>query len=304
LKALEIKNLNKIYDNNLIALDNVSLNVNQGDFYALLGPNGAGKSTMIGIISSLVNKSSGSVKILGLDIDTHHSEAKKKIGIVGQEVNFNQFETVHNILLHQAGFFGLPYKDVKTNTEFFLKRLNLWDKRNEQGRNLSGGMKRRLMVAKALVNKPELLILDEPTAGVDTELRRSLWDFLIEINKNGTTIILTTHYLEEAERLCKNISIIDHGKIVRNSDMNSFLREVEIETFIFDLKDKLFEIPSSDNFKIIKIDDSTLSVQANKGISLNTIFNFFNENNIEILSMRNETNRLEELFLELTNNDY
>jgi ABC-2 type transport system ATP-binding protein len=304
LKALEIKNLNKIYNNNLIALDNVSLNVNQGDFYALLGPNGAGKSTMIGIISSLVNKSSGSVKILGLDIDTHHSEAKKKIGIVGQEVNFNQFETVHNILLHQAGFFGLPYKDVKTNTEFFLKRLNLWDKRNEQGRNLSGGMKRRLMVAKALVNKPELLILDEPTAGVDTELRRSLWDFLIEINKNGTTIILTTHYLEEAERLCKNISIIDHGKIVRNSDMNSFLREVEIETFIFDLKDKLFEIPSSDNFKIIKIDDSTLSVQANKGISLNTIFNFFNENNIEILSMRNETNRLEELFLELTNNDY
>jgi len=238
LKALEIKNLNKIYNNNLIALDNVSLNVNQGDFYALLGPNGAGKSTMIGIISSLVNKSSGSVKILGLDIDTHHSEAKKKIGIVGQEVNFNQFETVHNILLHQAGFFGLPYKDVKTNTEFFLKRLNLWDKRNEQGRNLSGGMKRRLMVAKALVNKPELLILDEPTAGVDTELRRSLWDFLIEINKNGTTIILTTHYLEEAERLCKNISIIDHGKIVRNSDMNSFLREVEIETFIFDLKDK------------------------------------------------------------------
>ena len=304
MKALEIKNLNKIYDNNLIALDNVSLNVNQGDFYALLGPNGAGKSTMIGIISSLVNKSSGSVKILGLDIDTHHSEAKKKIGIVGQEVNFNQFETIHNILLHQAGFFGLPYKDVKTNTEFFLKRLNLWDKRNEQGRNLSGGMKRRLMVAKALVNKPELLILDEPTAGVDTELRRSLWDFLIEINKNGTTIILTTHYLEEAERLCKNISIIDHGKIVRNSDMNSFLREVEIETFIFDLKDKLFEIPTSDNFKIIKIDDSTLSVQANKGISLNTIFNFFNENNIEILSMRNETNRLEELFLELTNNDY
>ena len=304
MKALEIKNLNKIYDNNLIALDNVSLNVDKGDFYALLGPNGAGKSTMIGIISSLVNKSSGSVKILGLDIDTHHSEAKKKIGIVGQEVNFNQFETIHNILLHQAGFFGLPYKDVKTNTEFFLKRLNLWDKRNEQGRNLSGGMKRRLMVAKALVNKPELLILDEPTAGVDTELRRSLWDFLIEINKNGTTIILTTHYLEEAERLCKNISIIDHGKIVRNSDMNSFLREVEIETFIFDLKDKLFEIPSSDNFKIIKIDDSTLSVQANKGISLNTIFNFFNENNIEILSMRNETNRLEELFLELTNNDY
>ena len=222
MKALEIKNLTKIYDNNLIALDDISFEVEQGDFYALLGPNGAGKSTMIGIISSLVNKSSGLVKILGLDIDTHHSEAKKKIGIVGQEVNFNQFETVHNVLLHQAGFFGMPFSKVKSNTEYFLKRLDLWDKRNEQGRNLSGGMKRRLMVAKALVNNPELLILDEPTAGVDTELRRSLWDFLIEINKNGTTIILTTHYLEEAERLCKNISIIDHGKIIRNSDMNSF----------------------------------------------------------------------------------
>ena len=244
MKALEIKNLTKIYDNNLIALDNISFEVEKGDFYALLGPNGAGKSTMIGIISSLVNKSSGLVKILGLDIDTHHSEAKKKIGIVGQEVNFNQFETVHNVLLHQAGFFGLPFSDIKKNSEYFLKRLDLWDKRNEQGRNLSGGMKRRLMVAKALVNIPELLILDEPTAGVDTELRRSLWEFLVEINKKGTTIILTTHYLEEAERLCKNISIIDNGKIVRNSNMNSFLREIEMETFIFDLK----KIGSGRNF--------------------------------------------------------
>ena len=216
MKALQIKNLTKIYDNNLVALDDISFEVEQGDFYALLGPNGAGKSTMIGIISSLVNKSSGKVNILGLDIDTHHSEAKKRIGIVGQEVNFNQFETVHNILLHQAGFFGMPFSEIKNNCEFYLKRLDLWDKRNEQGRNLSGGMKRRLMVAKALVNNPDLLILDEPTAGVDTELRRSLWEFLIEINKKGTTIILTTHYLEEAERLCKNISIIDRGKIVRN----------------------------------------------------------------------------------------
>ena len=285
MKALEIKNLTKIYDNNLIALDDISFEVEQGDFYALLGPNGAGKSTMIGIISSLVNKSSGLVKILGLDIDTHHSEAKKKIGIVGQEVNFNQFETVHNVLLHQAGFFGMPFSKVK------------------QGRNLSGGMKRRLMVAKALVNNPELLILDEPTAGVDTELRRSLWDFLIEINKNGTTIILTTHYLEEAERLCKNISIIDHGKIIRNSDMNSFLREVEIETFVFDLKEKTNKNFHSEDFIINKIDDSTFSVQANKGTNLNSIFDFFDQEKIEILSMRNETNRLEELFLKLTNND-
>jgi len=303
LKALEIKNLTKIYDNNLIALDNISFEVEKGDFYALLGPNGAGKSTMIGIISSLVNKSSGQVKILGLDIDTHHSEAKKKIGIVGQEVNFNQFETVHNVLLHQAGFFGLPFSDIKKNSEYFLKRLDLWDKRNEQGRNLSGGMKRRLMVAKALVNIPELLILDEPTAGVDTELRRSLWDFLVEINKKGTTIILTTHYLEEAERLCKNISIIDNGKIVRNSNMNSFLREIEMETFIFDLKEKTSKELFSEDFVINKINETTFSIQANKGTNLNSIFDFFDEEEIEVLSMRNETNRLEELFLKLTNND-
>jgi len=303
LKALEIKNLTKIYDNNLIALDNISFEVEKGDFYALLGPNGAGKSTMIGIISSLVNKSSGLVKILGLDIDTHHSEAKKKIGIVGQEVNFNQFETVHNVLLHQAGFFGLPFSDIKNNSEYFLKRLDLWDKRNEQGRNLSGGMKRRLMVAKALVNIPELLILDEPTAGVDTELRRSLWEFLVEINKKGTTIILTTHYLEEAERLCKNISIIDNGKIVRNSNMNSFLREIEMETFIFDLKEKTSKELFSEDFVINKINETTFSVQANKGTNLNSIFDFFDEEEIEVLSMRNETNRLEELFLKLTNND-
>ena len=198
----------------------------------------------------------------------------------------------------------MPFSDIKNNCEFYLKRLDLWDKRNEQGRNLSGGMKRRLMVAKALVNNPDLLILDEPTAGVDTELRRSLWDFLIEINKKGTTIILTTHYLEEAERLCKNISIIDRGKIVRNSDMNSFLREIEIETFVFDLKDKTSKNLFSQDFDIKKIDDSTFSVQANKGTNLNSIFDFFDQEGIEILSMRNETNRLEELFLKLTNNDH
>ena len=301
--ALNIQNLCKVYPKDLRALDEVNLKVNSGDFYALLGPNGAGKSTLIGIISSIVNKTSGKVEILGIDIDKNHALAKKKMGIVGQEVNFNQFETVHNVLLHQAGFFGLPFSDIKKNSEYLLKRLDLWDKRNEQGRNLSGGMKRRLMVAKALVNIPELLILDEPTAGVDTELRRSLWDFLVEINKKGTTIILTTHYLEEAERLCKNISIIDNGKIVRNSNMNSFLREIEMETFIFDLKEKTSKELFSEDFVINKINETTFSIQANKGTNLNSIFDFFDEEEIEVLSMRNETNRLEELFLKLTNND-
>ena len=301
LKALEIKNLTKIYDNNLVALDDISFEVEQGDFYALLGPNGAGKSTMIGIISSLVNKSSGKVNILGLDIDTHHSEAKKRIGIVGQEVNFNQFETVHNVLLHQAGFFGMPFSEIKKNCEYFLKRLDLWDKRNEQGRNLSGGMKRRLMVAKALINNPDLLILDEPTAGVDIELRRSLWDFLIEINNNGTTIILTTHYLEEAEKLCKNISIIDKGEIVKTSSMQSLLRELDTEIFIFDLKDQIDPKSISNSpFDIKILDTYQISVEINKSQSLNEIFRYLNENNLNILSMRNETNRLEELFLDLT----
>ena len=215
--ALEIKNLSKTYPGNIEALKNIDLSVLAGDFYALLGPNGAGKSTAIGIISSLVTKTSGSVEILGIDIDTNHSKAKRKLGVVGQEVNFNQFETVYQVLTHQAGYYGMSPKDIKKNTDYYLQRLGLWDKRNEQGRNLSGGMKRRLMVAKALVNNPDLLILDEPTAGVDIELRRSLWEFLQEINEDGTTIILTTHYLEEAEKLCKNISIIDHGQIVRLS---------------------------------------------------------------------------------------
>lgn len=302
MKALKINNLTKEYPNKVIALDNVSFEVEKGDFYALLGPNGAGKSTLIGIISSLVNKTSGSVEVLNMDIDSQHSEIKKKIGVVGQEVNFNQFEKVHNILLQQAGFFGLPFTDVKKNTEFYLKRLDLWDKRNEQGRNLSGGMKRRLMVAKALVNNPELLILDEPTAGVDTELRRSLWEFLVEINKKGTTIILTTHYLEEAEKLCKNISIIDKGEVIKSSDMSSFLREIEMETFVFDLAEAPKISLNSDLFTVKIINNTTISVSADKDVSLNSIFDYFSENKIEIISMRNETNRLEELFLELTNN--
>ena len=299
--ALDIENLCKIYPKNFKALDQVSLKVNAGDFYALLGPNGAGKSTLIGIISSLVNKSNGKVEILGIDIDKNHSLAKQKMGIVGQEVNFNQFETVYQILTQQAGYFGLDKKIVKTNSEYYLKALDLWDKRNEQGRNLSGGMKRRLMVAKALVNEPELLILDEPTAGVDIELRRSLWKFLKEINEKGTTIILTTHYLEEAEKLCKNISIIDQGKIVKTSSMNSLLKELESEIYVFEMKQTVPHDLKLDNLKINKIDEMTISVAVGKSKGIDEVLKIFQSNNIEINSIHNETNRLEELFLKLTN---
>lgn len=299
--ALDIENLCKIYPKNFKALDQVSLKVNAGDFYALLGPNGAGKSTLIGIISSLVNKSNGKVEILGIDIDKNHSLAKQKMGIVGQEVNFNQFETVYQILTQQAGYFGLDKKIVKTNSEYYLKALDLWDKRNEQGRNLSGGMKRRLMVAKALVNEPELLILDEPTAGVDIELRRSLWKFLKEINEKGTTIILTTHYLEEAEKLCKNISIIDQGKIVKTSSMKSLLKELESEIYVFEMKQTVPHDLKLDNLKINKIDEMTISVSVGKSKGIDEVLKIFQSNNIEINSIHNETNRLEELFLKLTN---
>ena len=299
--ALDIENLCKIYPKNFKALDQVSLKVNSGDFYALLGPNGAGKSTLIGIISSLVNKSNGKVEILGIDIDKNHSLAKQKMGVVGQEVNFNQFETVYQILTQQAGYFGLEKKVVKTNSEYYLKALDLWDKRNEQGRNLSGGMKRRLMVAKALVNEPELLILDEPTAGVDIELRRSLWKFLKKINEKGTTIILTTHYLEEAEKLCKNISIIDQGKIVKTSSMRSLLKELESEIYVFEVKEKVLHDLKLDDLKIKIIDETTISVQVGKSKGIDEVLKIFQSNNIEINSIHNETNRLEELFLKLTN---
>ena len=299
--ALKIKNLSKIYPGDLVALNNISLEVKKGDFYALLGPNGAGKSTTIGIISSLVTKTSGLVELMGIDIDVNHSKAKKNLGVVGQEVNFNQFETVSQILEQQAGYFGLARKIIKERSEYYLRNLGLWEKRKEQGRNLSGGMKRRLMVAKALINNPDLLILDEPTAGVDIELRRSLWDFLIEINNNGTTIILTTHYLEEAEKLCKNISIIDKGEIVKTSSMQSLLRELDTEIFIFDLKEQIDpESISNSPFDIKILDTYQISVEINKSQSLNEIFRYLNENNLNILSMRNETNRLEELFLDLT----
>ena len=299
--ALKLEGLSKTYPGNVEALKNISLQVESGDFYALLGPNGAGKSTAIGIISSLVTKTSGTVEILGIDIDKNHSLAKKKLGVVGQEVNFNQFETVYQVLSHQAGYYGMTSKEVTENSHYYLKALGLWDKRNEQGRNLSGGMKRRLMVAKALVNNPELLILDEPSAGVDIELRRSLWDFLREINEKGTTIILTTHYLEEAEKLCKNISIINEGSIVKTSSMNSLLSELETQNYLFELKTSFPYNIDHSRFNFEFLNDQLISVSVNQDNSLNQIINFFSENNIEVFNMTNETNRLEELFLNLTN---
>ena len=304
MEALTIKKLRKTYEGKLEALKGIDLNVEEGDFFALLGPNGAGKTTTIGIISSLINKTSGQVKILGIDIDQEHSLAKKNLGVVGQEINFNQFEKVGQIIRNQAGYHGLSYIQAKQNTEFFMKRLDIWDRRNEQARSLSGGMKRRVMVAKALVNRPKLLILDEPTAGVDIELRRSLWDFLQEINHElGTTIILTTHYLEEAERLCRNIAIIDKGEIIENTSMKGLLARLEKETFSMDLDIAIETVPIDEDFEFHLKDSKTLVVTVKKGQQLNEVFKTLSEQGIKVLSMRNETGRLEELFLSLVDSD-
>jgi ABC-2 type transport system ATP-binding protein len=299
MKALSISNLKKEYAGGLQALKGIDLDVEQGDFFALLGPNGAGKSTTIGIISSLVTKTSGQVKILDIDIDENHSLAKKKLGVVGQEVNFNQFEKVGDIIRNQAGYYGLSFKEARDNAKHYMRKLDIWDKRDEQARKLSGGMKRRVMVAKALVNNPDLLILDEPTAGVDIELRRSLWDFLTEINNSGTTIILTTHYLEEAERLCRNIAIIDSGEIVENTSMQELLTRLEVETFVFDLSKPISSIPNSLDFEMVLENPQKLKVTVGKGQGLNSVFQILSSSGIEISSMRNETGRLEELFLGL-----
>ena len=304
MEALTIKKLRKTYEGKLEALKGIDLNVEEGDFFALLGPNGAGKTTTIGIISSLINKTSGQVKILGIDIDQEHSLAKKNLGVVGQEINFNQFEKVGQIIRNQAGYHGLSYIQAKQNTEFFMKRLDIWDRRNEQARSLSGGMKRRVMVAKALVNRPKLLILDEPTAGVDIELRRSLWNFLQEINLElGTTIILTTHYLEEAERLCRNIAIIDKGEIIENTSMKGLLARLEKETFSMDLDIDIETVPIDEDFEFHLKDSKTLVVTVKKGQQLNEVFKTLSEQGIKVLSMRNETGRLEELFLSLVDSD-
>lgn len=300
MDALEIVDLKKTYANGFVALKGISLSIKEGDFFALLGPNGAGKSTTIGIITDLVTKSSGSVKIFGNDIDTNFSLAKTFVGVVPQEFNFNIFENVEDIIINQAGYYGISRKQATLRCEVVLKQLDLWDKRKQPARALSGGMKRRLMIARALVHEPKLLILDEPTAGVDIEIRRSMWTFLRKINEQGVTIILTTHYLEEAETLCRNIAIINHGQIVENTTMKSLLNKLSFETFIFDLAK-----PVTASTKIVKnsfayLDDTTLEVTIDKQENLNEVFSLLSKNDHVVLSMRNKTNRLEELFVNLT----
>ena len=302
MTALEINNLTKIYPNKLIALNSINLNVNQGDFFALLGPNGAGKSTAIGIICDLTRKTSGSVKVFGHCIDENNDAAKSCIGIVPQEINFSLFETCLEIVVNQGGFYGIKRSHATKRAEKYLRKLNLWEKRNERSRNLSGGMKRRLMLARALVHEPKMLILDEPTAGVDVELRRSMWDFLIDINQQGVTIVLTTHYLEEAESLCKNIAIINHGKIVENTSMKELLSRLNKETFIFDLNDPIKELPNLDDYNLKLIDTTTIEVEVDRERNINKLFEILTKKNINITSMRNKTSRLEELFLKLLNN--
>ena len=297
--ALEIDNLKKIYSGGTEALKGISLKVNEGDFYALLGPNGAGKSSTIGIIGTLVTKSSGNVKIFGIDLDENVAQAKSMLGVVSQEINFSQFEKVLDIVTTQAGFYGIKKSIAQPKVEKMLKRLGLWDKRHNQARTLSGGFKRRLMIAKALIHEPKLLILDEPTAGVDIELRREMWDFLKEINSNGTTIILTTHYLEEAEQLCRNIGIIDHGEIVVDTSMKELLRKLDVQGFVLDLEDPLKEVPTIKDYSLRLEDPLTLIAAVNKEKSINNLFDELNMLNIKVKSMRNESNRLEELFIEM-----
>ncbi|KXJ55499.1 MAG: ABC transporter [Colwellia sp. Phe_37] len=298
LPALEISGLTKTYKGGFQALKGIDLTVKQGDFFALLGPNGAGKSTTIGIITSLVNKTAGSVAVFGHDIDQALEAAKSFIGLVPQEFNFNQFESLMKILVNQAGYYGVERKIAEQRAEKYLKQLDLWEKRNDAARMLSGGMKRRLMIARALMHEPKMLILDEPTAGVDIELRRSMWGFLRELNEQGITIILTTHYLEEAEMLCRNIAIIDSGIIVENTDMKSLLAKLDVETFVFDLKPN--SAPKElDSLSSRVIDDHTLEVDVNKSQTINAIFTELNKQSLEVLSMRNKSNRLEELFVSL-----
>jgi len=297
--ALCITNLHKEYKSGLKALKGVDIKVKEGDFFALLGPNGAGKSTILSIICSLVKKTSGKVSVFGESIDHDFSIVKKNIGVVPQEFNFNQFEKVFDIISTQGGYFGIPRKLSEERAEKYLKLLGLWDKRDQTPRMLSGGMKRRLMIARALVHEPKLLILDEPTAGVDIELRRSMWKFLKEINEKGTTIILTTHYLEEAEHLCRNVAIIDRGEIIQNTSTSDLLRQLNAEFFIFDTYKNLSELPSMNGYKGRIINDNSFEVEVKKNKSLNVLFANLTAQGIEISSMRNKTNRLEELFVSL-----
>ncbi|MTD41873.1 ATP-binding cassette domain-containing protein [Erwinia sp. CPCC 100877] len=301
--ALELKELKKVYSTGVQALRGIDLTVEEGDFYALLGPNGAGKSTTIGIITSLVNKTSGKVKVFGYDLDTDLVRAKQQIGLVPQEFNFNPFETVQQIVVNQAGYYGVSRKEALKRSEKYLKQSNLWEKRNERARMLSGGMKRRLMIARALMHEPRLLILDEPTAGVDIELRREMWEFLRELNESGTTIILTTHYLEEAEMLCRNIGIIQSGTLIENTSMKTLLAKLQFETFLFDLA-PYEKAPEITGYKNMLEDDLTLAVEVERNQGINEIFRQLSEQGIKVLSMRNKSNRLEELFLKITEEDH
>ena len=302
IPALELVALKKIYKNGVEALKGIDLTVQAGDFYALLGPNGAGKSTTIGIISSLVTKTSGEVRIFGYDLDTDIVNAKRQLGLVPQEFNFNQFEEVIQIVTNQGGYYGLPRKLALERAEKYLRILDLWDKRHSRANMLSGGMKRRLMIARALVHEPKLLILDEPTAGVDIELRRSMWDFLREINRQGITIILTTHYLEEAEMLCRNIGIIQHGQLIANSSMRELLANSQSETIIIDYVPTSESIVLTD-YSYVNVDTGMLEVKVDKQRGLNQLFEQLNHQNVKVISVRNKTNRLEELFVDLLRNN-
>lgn len=298
--ALEIQGLTKTYDNGFSALKGIDLQVETGDFFALLGPNGAGKSTTIGILCSLVNKTAGRVRVMGYDIDTDFPIAKRRLGVVPQEFNFNQFEKTENILINTAGYHGIPRHEAEPRIAHYLKRLGLWDKRDDPSRALSGGMKRRLLIARALIHQPDLLILDEPTAGVDIELRRGMWDFLSEINAQGTTIILTTHYLEEAEALCRNVAIINHGEIIAKSSTRDLLATLHTVTFVCDLAEPLVATPMIAGYECVLSDPQTLEVEVDKGQSLNAVFVALSAHDVAVTSMRTKTNRLEELFVRMT----
>ncbi len=301
MSALEIQGLKKTYANGVVALKGIDLTVEKGDFFALLGPNGAGKSTAIGIMTSLVSKSAGSVSIFGHDLEHDMEAAKRCLGLVPQEFNFNQFETCQQIVVNQAGFYGIPRKIALERSEKILSQLSLLDKKDTIARMLSGGMKRRLMIARALMHRPKLLVLDEPTAGVDIELRRSMWEFLIELNRSGTTIVLTTHYLEEAESLCRNIAIIDQGTIIKNTSMKALLNTLETETIVLDLKMGHAAIKDLSPYNYRVVDENTLEVEIKKQEGLNALFALLSKHTIEVLSMRNKANRLEELFVKLVN---
>jgi len=297
--ALSISGLHKTYPKGTQALKGVDLEVREGDFFALLGPNGAGKSTTIGIVCSLINKSAGSVKVFDYDIDQTKDAAKSCIGLVPQEFNFNQFELVGEIIINQAGYYGIDRKLASHRAEKYLKKLDLWDRRKDMARELSGGMKRRLMIARALVHEPKLLILDEPTAGVDIEIRRSMWEFLKEVNKQGTTIILTTHYLEEAENLCKHIAIINNGITIESTEMKQLLAQLHTETFVLNLIEPITQLPDVEDYLFVLIDETTVEVTIRKEQNINDLFSLMTAQGINVLSLRNKSNRLEEMFLQM-----